>query len=106
MSQKQYTPSFITDILDDWDLNQNEAQCPVSLRRFCEEWNVPRSTFQGWLKKRNPDPIPVNRFYAGSTEATEAKKAAIDKEVVEVLRMLASELAAISVDLDEILLKL
>lgn len=106
MSQKQYTPSFLTDILDEWDYNQNEAQCPVSLRRFCEEWNVPRSTFQGWLKKRNPDPLPVNRFYAGPTEATEVKKAAIDKEVVEVLRMLASELAAISVDLDEILLKL
>ena len=106
MSQKLYTPSFLTTILNEWDYNQNKAQCPVSLRHFCEEWNVPRSTFQGWLKKRNPDLLPVNRFYAGPTEATEGKKAAIDKEVVEVLRMLASELAAISVDLDEILAKL
>lgn len=106
MSQKQYTPSFLTDILDEWDFNQTRAQCPISLRRFCEEWNVPRSTFQGWLRKRNPDPLPVSRFYSEPTDATEQKKAPVDKEVVEVLRMLASELAAISTDLDEILDKL
>lgn len=106
MSQKQYTASFLTDIFDEWEYNQTHAQCPMSMRQFCEDWNVPRSTFQGWLEKRNLDTLPVDRFYAKPADTPETKKAPINAEAVEVLRMLASELSAISTDLDELLDKL
>lgn len=103
MSQKQYEPDFLTDILAEWDYNISHGG--MSMRRFCEDWNVPRSTFQGWLRSKNAAEIPADRYYAKHVE-TEVKKAPINPEVVDVLRMLASELAAISSDLDELLMKL
>ena len=106
MNQRQYPSNSVAQILEEWEYNQTKAQCPLSMRRFCEDWNVPRSTFQGWLSKQNLESLPLDRFYAKPISVPEANKAPVSKEVVEVLRMLASELSAISTDLDELLDKL
>lgn len=102
MNQQTYTPSFLTDILDEWNYNQTEAICPMSMRQFCKDWNVPRSTFQGWINKQAVATLPSDRFYSKPTE-TDTKKPPIDTPTVEVLRLLANELSAISSDLNEIL---
>lgn len=107
--QQTYPPSFVTDILEDWDYN-HQGPFVRSMTQFCRDWNVPRSTFQGWLSKATP--LPAERFYSPPDTAAEPAVAkfksidAVDASTAEVLRMLANELSAVASDLNEIVNKL
>ena len=105
MTPQRYSPQFLTDLFEDWNANQ-QSQFPLSLNQFCLDWAVPRSTFQGWLKKQAVATLPADRFY--SAPASEAKtvvkfESGIDAHTADVLRLLANELKSVVTDITEIL---
>lgn len=97
---EQYTDSFKHEILEDWEYISNSNS--ESMREFCSKWDVPRSTFQGWLSKSKP--LPADRFWSAPDGPAEPTVAyfTCGKPTADVLRMLASELSAIASDLNEI----
>lgn len=109
MNQQNYTQQFVTDLFEDWNENQ-QSDFPLSMRQFCLDWAVPRSTFQGWLDRQATATLPADRFYtppAAPAEPVVVKfESGIDKPTVEVLRMLANELNAVVSDINEILERL
>jgi len=99
--QQKYPSSFTAEILEDWDYNL-QGPHTRSMTQFCRDWNVPRSTFSGWLRER--EPLPADRFYMEPSSPAEPTVAyfTCGKPTADVLRMLASELSAIASDLNEI----
>ena len=103
--RQYYTQTFITNLFEEWNQRQ-QSDFPPSMRQFCLDWAVPRSTFQGWLKKQAVAALPADRFYsAPNSEAKTVVKfeSGIDAHTADVLRLLANELKAVVTDITEIL---
>lgn len=105
MNNIDYTSVIVNAMLEGWEYNQ-QKKSPLSMREFCEEWNVPRSTFQGWLRKdrialaNNINALRANE--EGKSSKIKPSRSDVSSQTTEVLRMLANELSAISSDLNEI----
>lgn len=101
----KYTHEYIQDVLSDWEFCDNSND--KSMREFCEDWDIPRSTFQGWLKRA--EALPENRYYFAPKQEvedtfipTEGRSPAVG----EVLQLLAHELSDIAANLSAIASKL
>ena len=101
MKQRNYPTEYADKVMRHWESNKADI-VPLSMRKFCEEWDIPRSTLREWITKKNNEALSPSLFYK---EPGTANKAAVplDKNVIAVLRLLSNELTALSMDLDAIL---
>jgi hypothetical protein len=100
-----YTTESVDDLLNQWTVHREQGW---SQRSFCEEFGIPRSTFQGWLRKQESDNNFINIPAAQPVNSRTANNgdSVVSAEARQVLGMLINELNAIVSDLDELVTNL